>query len=77
MVYFDPSSGTSVVSSPVWNLTSFHEVRASSFVPARFCPPAKANSRLVVADAIATAANVNITRVILFLITTPVSCETS
>jgi hypothetical protein len=73
MVYFDPSSGTRVVSSPVCSLTSFQDVPASELAP--FCPRAKAISELVVAEAIVTAANVNSTRIIIVLITAPVSAK--
>jgi hypothetical protein len=71
MVYFDPSPGTSVVSSPAWSLTSFQDVPASSLAPLRFCPTASVRSETVVADAIATAAKVRITRIVFIVITPP------
>jgi len=50
-------------------------VPASPFAPLGFCPPANVSSELVVADTIATAANVNIARIIFVLIITPVRAE--
>jgi hypothetical protein len=53
-------------------------VPASSLAALGFCPPAKVSTELVVAAAstiAATAANVNITGIILVLITTPFRAE--
>jgi hypothetical protein len=76
IVYFDLSSGTSVVSSGPWNLTSCHDVPSSSLALLDFCPLANVRSELVMAaEAVATATNANINRIVFIFMTSRLSLK--
>src|SRR5687768_16056046 len=65
IVYFEPSSGTDVVSSPACSLTSFQDVPASSL---EFCERSRG---LIVGNTIVAAAIASITPITFVFITTP------
>ena len=68
IVYFDLSSGVKVLSSGPWKLTNCQDVPLSAFPTPDFCTPANVCVEVKAAEAIATLANANATRIVFVFI---------